>query len=173
VCVLEERLVELFGTNEAIFLYVIAQELDRFSHQRYGAHLASLSQKAQLRGWIQTYVSDGKIDQLLHTRSRVVKDAQQNCIASTMWGSKVRLYQNFTQLFFRKVCDRRTSVSPPRDREDFLTLKHTGWLFRLKVSEECVQGRKPMIACLGPRLSFSLQVVQECFHERNIDLFET
>jgi hypothetical protein len=29
-----------------VFLYVIAQKLDRVSHQRYGAHLASLSQKA-------------------------------------------------------------------------------------------------------------------------------
>jgi len=49
-CVLEERLVELFGTNEAVFLYVIVEELDRFPHQRYSAHLASLAQKTKLRG---------------------------------------------------------------------------------------------------------------------------
>src|SRR6516225_6004959 len=94
--VLEERLVELFGTIEVVFLYVIAQELDRVSHQRYSAHLASLSQKAQLRGWIQTYVSDGKICQLLNARSGVVEDAQQNRISSTSWGLKVRLRQDLS-----------------------------------------------------------------------------
>jgi len=72
--VLEKRLVELFGTIEVVFLYVIAQKLDRVSHQRYGAHLASLSQKAQLRGWIETHVANGKIDQLLNARPGVVED---------------------------------------------------------------------------------------------------
>jgi hypothetical protein len=45
---------------------------------------------------------------------------------------------------------------PQWDRQDFLTLMHTGWLFRLNISEECVQGGKPMISCAGRRLSFSL-----------------
>ena len=171
--VLEERLVELFGTIEVVFLYVIAQKLDRVSHQRYGAHLASLSQKAQLRGWIGPHVANGKIDQLLNARPGVVEDTQQNCISSAIGCSEVWLRQDLTQLFFRKICDGGTSVSPLRDREDFLTLMHVGWLFRLNISEECVQGRKPMVSCLGRRLSFSLQVIQECFHERNVDLFKT
>jgi hypothetical protein len=64
-------------------------------------------------------------------------------------------------------------VSPLGDREDFLALMHAGWFFRLNIPEECVQGRKPMVSCLGRRLSFSLQVIQECFYERNIDLFKT
>ena len=42
--VLEKRLVELFGTIEVVFPYVIAQKLNRISHQRYGAHLAPFSQ---------------------------------------------------------------------------------------------------------------------------------
>src|SRR5467141_305242 len=36
-------------------------------------------------------------------------------------------------------------MSPQRDREDFLTLMHTGRLFRLNISEECMQGHKAMI----------------------------
>jgi hypothetical protein len=42
--VLEKRLVELFGTIKVVFPYVIAQKLNRVSHQRYGAHLAPFSQ---------------------------------------------------------------------------------------------------------------------------------
>lgn len=42
--VLEKRLVELFGTIEVVFPYVIAQKLNRVFHQRYGAHLAPFSQ---------------------------------------------------------------------------------------------------------------------------------
>src|SRR6516162_2776706 len=79
--VLEKRLVELFGTIRVVFLHVIAQKLNCVSHQRHSAHLAPLAQKAQLRGWIQTHVSDGKIGHLLNTRSRVVEDAQQNRIS--------------------------------------------------------------------------------------------
>jgi hypothetical protein len=171
--VLEKRLVELLGAIEVVFLYVMAQKLDRVSHQRYSAHLVSFSQKAQLRGWIETHVANGKIDQLLNTRPGVVEDTQQNCISSAIGCSEVWLGQDFTQLFFRKICDDGTSMSPLGDREDFLTLMHAGWLFGLNISEECVQGRKPMVSCLGRRLSFLLQVIQECFHERNVDLFKT
>jgi hypothetical protein len=102
-----------------------------------------------LRGWIQTHVSGGKVDQLLNTRSDVVKDAQQNGISSTVWGSEVWLRQDLGQLFLGKVGNGWASMSPLRDREDFLALMHTGGLFRLNISEECVQGRKAMITCLG------------------------
>jgi len=37
-----------------VFLQVVAQKLDRIIHQRYRAHLATLSQKTQLRRWIQS-----------------------------------------------------------------------------------------------------------------------
>jgi hypothetical protein len=147
--VLEKRLVELFGTIKVVFLHVIAQKLNRVSHQRHSAHFAPLAQKANLRGWIQTHVSDGKIDQLLNPRSRVVKDAQQNRISSTPWRLEVWLRQDVRQLFFGKVSDGWPSMFPQRDCEDFLTLMQTGRLFRLNIAEECVQGRKTLIACAG------------------------
>src|SRR5437899_13011268 len=115
----------------------------------YTTLFAPLSQKANLRGWIQTHVSDGEIDQLLNTRSRVVKYAQQDRISSTLWRAEIWLRQYLRQLFFGKVADGWASVSPQRDREDFLTLMHTGRLFRLNISEECMQGRKPLISCAG------------------------
>jgi hypothetical protein len=58
VRVLEKGLLELFWTIKMVFLQMIAQNLDRTSHQRYSAHLSSLPQKAQLRGGIQAHVSD-------------------------------------------------------------------------------------------------------------------
>ena len=42
----EKRLVELFGTIEVVFAYVVAQKLDRVLHQGHSAHLASFAQKA-------------------------------------------------------------------------------------------------------------------------------
>src|SRR5207253_4543053 len=106
---------------------------DLVCHQRHSAHFAPLSQKANLRGWIQTHVSDGEIDQLLNTRSRVVKYAQQDRISSTLWRAEIWPRQDLRQLFFGKVTDGWASVSPQRDREDFLTLMHTGRLFRLNI----------------------------------------
>ena len=82
----EKGLVELVGTMKLVFLHVTAQKLNSVSHQRPSAHFAPFSQKADLRGWFQTHVSGGKIGQLLNTRSRVVKDTQQNRISSTGWG---------------------------------------------------------------------------------------
>ena len=38
---------------------------------------------------------------------------------------------------------------PERDGQDVLTLMHTGRLFRLNISKECVQGGTAMIPCLG------------------------
>jgi hypothetical protein len=63
-------------------------------------------------------------------------------------------------------------VSPLGNGEDFLALKQALWLFGLNISEECVQGRKAMVSCTGRRAPFSFQVIQECFHQRNVDLFE-
>src|SRR5207302_8501414 len=77
------------------------------------------------------------------------------------------------QLFFGKVADGWTSMFPERDGQDVLTLMHTGRLFRLNISKECVQGGKAMIPCLGRRLSFSLQIIQECCDAWNVDLLET
>ncbi len=153
-------------------MHVVAQKLDRALHQRYRADLASFSQKTQLRGWIQSHISDGKIDQFLNARSGVVEDTQQDGISSTFWGSEIRLRQNLRQFFFRKVCDGGTSVSLLGNREDFLALKHVGRFFGLNVSEECVQSGKPMVSCAGRRIPFGPQVIQECFHQRNVDLFE-
>ena len=137
--VLEKRLVELFGAIKVVFLHVIAQKLNCVSHQRHSAHFAPLAQKAKLRGWIQTHGSDGKIDQFLNPRSGVVEDAQQNRISSTLWCTEVWLRQDLRQLFFGKVADGWASMFPQRDREDCLTLMHMGRLFRLNISEECVQ----------------------------------
>src|ERR1044071_2991836 len=44
-CVREERLFKLFGAIEAVLLNVVAEKLNRIIHQRYGAHLPTLSQK--------------------------------------------------------------------------------------------------------------------------------
>src|SRR5215470_15470266 len=145
--ILENRVVELFRTVKLIFLHVTAQKLNCVSHQRHSTHFASLAQKPNLRGWIQTHVSDGKIGQLLNTRSRVVQDAQQDRISSTLWRAEVWLRQDLRQLFFGKVADSWSNMFPQRDREDFLTLQHTGRLFRLNISEECVQGCQALIAC--------------------------
>jgi len=157
--VLEERLVELFGAIQAVFLDVLAQKLDRAFHQRYRAGLASFSQKTQLRGWLQTHISDGKIDQFLNARSGVVEDAQQNGIPSTGCGSEVRLRQNLRQFFFRKVGDDGARVSLLGNREDFLARKHVGRLLGLNVSEECVQGRKPMVSRAGRTIPFGPHVI--------------
>src|SRR6266576_483434 len=143
--IVKKGLVELFGVIQLVFLQVSAENLNRVSHQRHGTHFAPLSHKANLRGWIQTHVSDGKIDQLLNTRSRVVKDAQQDRISSTLWRSEVWLRQDLRQLFFGKVVDGWPSMFPQRDREDFLRLQHTGGFFRLNISEECMQGCKAMV----------------------------
>jgi len=53
--VLEKGLVELFGTIQAVFADVVAQKLDRAFHQGHRAGLASFSQQAQLRGWIESH----------------------------------------------------------------------------------------------------------------------
>jgi len=92
--VLEKRLVELFGMIQVVLLQVTAQKLNRICHQRHSAHFAPLAQKANLGRWIETHVAGGKIDQLLNTRSRVVKDAQQNRISSTLWRAEVWLRQD-------------------------------------------------------------------------------
>jgi hypothetical protein len=147
--VVEKRFVELFGAIQLVFLQVAAEKLNGVSHQRHSAHFATLSQKANLRGWFQTHISGGKIDQLLNARSDVVKDAQQNGISSTVWGSEVWLRQDLGQLFLGKVGNGGASMSPLRDGEDFLALMHTGGFFRLNISEESMQGRKAMITCLG------------------------
>jgi hypothetical protein len=144
---------------------VVAQKLDRVIHQRYGAHLATLSQKAWLRRWIQSHISNWKIDQLLNTRSSVVEDTQPNGISSTFWGSQIRLRQNLSQFFLRKICDRWTSMPPQGNREDFLALKHVGRFLGLNISEERVQNGKPMVSRTRRRLSFLLQVIPECFDQ--------
>jgi hypothetical protein len=97
---MEKRLVKLFGRIQVVFLDVIAQKLCGVSHQRYGSHLASLSQKPKLGRWIQTYVPDREINQLLNAGPSVVKDAQQNCISSTLWLAEVWLCQDLCQLVF-------------------------------------------------------------------------
>ena len=64
-------------------------------------------------------------------------------------------------------------MSLQRDREDLLTLEHTVRFFRLNISEERVQGGKAMVPRTGRGLPFFLQVIQEGFDQRNVDLFET
>jgi hypothetical protein len=85
--------------------------------------------------------------------------------AAIILGSEVWLRQDVSKLLFRKVCDGGASVSSQGNGEDFLTLKHMGRFFGLNVSEESMQGSKPMISCTRRRLSLPLQVVQECFHQ--------
>jgi hypothetical protein len=78
--VLEQGRVELFGAIQAVFPNVVTQKLNRALHQRDRADLASFSQETQLRGGSQSHISDGKVDQFLNPRSRVVEDTQQDRI---------------------------------------------------------------------------------------------
>jgi hypothetical protein len=57
-CVLEKRLVVLFGPIEVVFAQVVPQEQERIVHQRHSAHLAAFSHKAQLSRWIQSHISN-------------------------------------------------------------------------------------------------------------------
>src|SRR5437899_6739756 len=70
----------------------------------YTTLFRSLSQKANLRGWIQRHVSDGEIDQLLNTRSRVVKYAQQDRISSTLWRARSEEHTSELQSLRHLVC---------------------------------------------------------------------
>jgi hypothetical protein len=63
-------------------------------------------------------------------------------------------------------------MSPLGNREDLLTLEHPAWVFRLNIAEEGVQGGQAMVPGTGRRLPFFLQVIQERFHRRHVDLFE-
>src|SRR5437879_12627996 len=65
--IVKNGLVELFGAIQLVFLQVSAENLNRVSTQRYGTHIAPLSQNAQLRAWTQAHGSDGKCDLLLNT----------------------------------------------------------------------------------------------------------
>jgi hypothetical protein len=168
----EERLVELPGTIQPVFVHMVAQKLDCVSHQRYSTHLAALPQEAQLLGWIQSYISDRKVYQLLDARPGVVEDAQQDRVSPTSLGSEVRLCQHLSQFRLGKVGDRGSSASLLGNGEDFLTLEHTVRFFSLHVSEECVQSSKPMVSRAGRRLPLCFQVIQEAFHHGDVDLFE-
>jgi hypothetical protein len=63
-------------------------------------------------------------------------------------------------------------VASQRDRKDSLALKHVSRILSLNVSEERMESGKAMVSRARQALSFSLQMIQECFHQGNIDLFE-
>jgi hypothetical protein len=63
-------------------------------------------------------------------------------------------------------------VSPKGNRQNLLALKHALGLFGLNVSEKAVQGSKAMVSRSGRRMPFLFQVVQERFHQGNVDLFK-
>jgi hypothetical protein len=53
-----------------------------------------------------------------------------------------------------------------------LALKYVGRFLGLNISEKRVQSSEPMISSARRRFSFCLQVIQERFHQGNIDLFK-
>lgn len=170
--VLEQGRVELLVALEAVLPNVITQKLSRALHQRDCAGLASFSQETQLCRGSQSQISDGKIDQFLDPCSRVVEEAEQDRISSPPGRLKIRLRQNFRELLLGKVGDRGPSMPLLGNREDFLERKHVGGFLGLHISEEGMQSGQPMVSCLGRGVPACPQVIEECFHQSNIEMFK-
>ena len=156
-----------------MFAKMIAEKLDRWVHQRHGAHLASLAEQPGLCRSVQPHVTDGEVDQFLDAGTGVVEHAQQHGISAPVAAVQVRLCQDRGEVFFGQVADELAWLATQRDRQDLLALQQVLWCFRLNVAEERMQDCEPVVLRADRYLAVVFEMVEECLDHRDVDLLDT